>query len=512
MFARRLLLVCVIALAAAAPAFVQAQTAPGESCPALVQQALAEIGDNCDALNRNTACYGFVRVDAAFQDEQPTDFFTSPADLAVLSSLRSIQTMPLDTSRQEWGIAVMNVQANLPASLPGQAVVFLLFGDVGVENAVSPADTYTPAEPVNATVLVSANLRSGPSTASSVLAGVPAGTAVLADALSADSAWVRVLYADQPGWISRDLVRPEVAGTLAALPVVTSRSRTPMQAFTFRTGVRGLECDEAPPSVLVIQGPENARVDITANGADIRIGSTIALFITEDNFLQIVTLSGQAEVGGIIIPAGFTIQAPLSPDGQTIAGGWTGFRPLTADELQALEPLEGIPANLLHYLLELPSLSEIASTLAAINRPLIQPPPAPPDSSPPGAPTPTPDPSRPAAPPAADYDCAGFSLVSPLDAATVGEQAFFWNPARGVDGYRWVLLDAQAGVLGIIDTLSPSFVATLSPRFTTTIQWEVQALKGGQVVCFTPRAVIPLRGAGEVETPEPRPPSTQEPD
>jgi hypothetical protein len=81
-----------------------------------------------------------------------------------------------------------------------------------------------------------------------------------------------------------------------------------------------------------------------------------------------------------------------------------------------------------------------------------------------------------------------------------------------VDGYRWVLLDAQAGVLGIIDTLSPSFVATLSPRFTTTIQWEVQALKGGQVVCSTPRAVIPLRGAGEVETPEPRPPSTQEPD
>lgn len=508
MAARRLLLLCVVVLAAAAaaPAAVQPQAPSSASCPALVQQALREIGDNCDALGRNTACYGFVRVDATFQGEQPPDFFTAPADLAGLSVLQRIQTVPLDTSRQEWGIAVLNVQANLPASLPGQAVVFLLFGDVRVENAVSPADVYTPAEPVSATVLVSANLRSGPSTASSVLASVPAGTQVLADALSADAAWVRVLAGDLPGWISRDLVRPEVAGTLAALPVVTARSRTPMQAFIFRTGARGLECSEAPPSVLVIQGPQNARVDITANGADIRIGSTIALFITEDNFLQLVALSGQAEVDGIIVPAGFTIFAPLTPDGAAAAGGWTGFRPLTADELGALEPLEGIPANLLHYALELPTLADIARTQAAISRP-----PAPHSGrTQPGAPTPTPAPGVPTpTPPAGGYDCSGFALASPLDAAVVGEQAFYWYPAVGVDGYRWVLLDEQAAVLSIMDTTLPVFFATLSPRYSRVIQWEVQALKNGAVVCSTRRAVIPLIGAGVEPTPPPA--QTQEP-
>lgn len=500
--ARRLLLsgVCAAALAlfAAAPRGAQAQAAPDSACPALVQQALTEIGANCDALDRNTACYGFVRVEATFQQDQPADFFAAPADLAGLSALQTIQTVPLDTSRQEWGIAVLNVQANLPASLPGQAAVFLLFGDVSVTNAVSPADSYTPAEPVGATVLVSANLRSGPSTDNAVLAGVPAGTAVLADALSADAAWVRVLYDTLPGWLSRDLVRPETAGTLAALPVVTSRSRTPMQAFTFRASARGLECSEAPPSVLVIQGPDNARVEITANGANIRIGSTIALFITADNFLQIVTLSGQAEVGGITIPAGFTIQAPLSADGQALNGAWTGLRPLTADELQALQPLEGIPANLLHYALELPTMADIMRTLAAVNRPQARPTAAPP----PGSPTATPL-------PAGAVDCTGFALASPLDAASVGQQTFYWTPLAGVDGYRWVLLDEQRAVLSIMDTVEPLFFAELPATYTATIQWEVQALKDGQIVCSTTRAIIPLLGGGQVITEEP--PATKPP-
>jgi hypothetical protein len=498
MSARRLLLIgaAVLALLAAAPGSVHAQTAPDTTCPTLVQQALTEIGANCDALDRNTACYGFVRVEASFQQDQPAVSFAAPADVAGLSSLQSIRTVPLNTNRHEWGIAVMNVQANLPASLPGQAVVFLLFGDVSVENAVSPADAYTPAEPVSATVLVSANLRTGPSTDNAIVTGVPAGTPVLADALSADSAWVRVLYEAQPGWVSRDLVQPETAGALAALPVITSRSRTPMQAFTFRTSARGLACSEAPPSVLVIQGPQNTRVSITANGADIRIGSTIALFVTEDNTLQLVTLSGQAEVGGITIPAGFTIQVPLSADGQTIDGAWTGLRPLTADELQALQPLEGIPANLLHYVLALPTLSDIMRTLAAINRPAAQPP------AQPGAPTVTPAPGAP--PPAGDVACAGFGLASPLDAASVGQQTFYWTALDGVDGYRWVLLDAQSGVLGIIDTVEPFFTATLSPFFSATIQWEVQALKGGQIVCSTARATIPLLGGGQVATEEPQ--------
>ncbi len=51
-----------------------------------------------------------------------------------------------------------------------------------------------------------------------------------------------------------------------------------MQAFYFRTSISGTQCTEAPNS-LVVQGPQDVAVDITANGADIRLGSTIALYL-----------------------------------------------------------------------------------------------------------------------------------------------------------------------------------------------------------------------------------------
>jgi hypothetical protein len=38
---------------------------------------------------------------------------------------------------KEWGIAVLKAQANLPATLPGQNVTFLLFGDVTLDNPTS---------------------------------------------------------------------------------------------------------------------------------------------------------------------------------------------------------------------------------------------------------------------------------------------------------------------------------------------------------------------------------------
>ena len=166
MLSRRFIILLLVGLLLlAAPTVLHAQTAITDAtCPALVQQALEDVGNNCDALDRNNACYGFNRVDAAFAQEQPEDFFSTPADRAVLNSLASIQTAPLDSDLELWGIATMNVQANVPGSLPGQAVVFMLLGDVAVENAVPPEEAFTPAEPINVTALVNANLRSGPGT------------------------------------------------------------------------------------------------------------------------------------------------------------------------------------------------------------------------------------------------------------------------------------------------------------------------------------------------------------
>ena len=43
-----------------------------------------------------------------------------------------------------WGVAVMSLQADIPNTLPGQNVTFILFGDVMIENAAS--DEQTPMQ------------------------------------------------------------------------------------------------------------------------------------------------------------------------------------------------------------------------------------------------------------------------------------------------------------------------------------------------------------------------------
>src|SRR5262245_43919678 len=79
-----------------------------DACPALVQQALASLSDYCDTLDRNSACYGFNRLDTTFTQVQPEGYFSHPSDRAGLVDLQSIHSAPLNTDTQEWGLAVMN--------------------------------------------------------------------------------------------------------------------------------------------------------------------------------------------------------------------------------------------------------------------------------------------------------------------------------------------------------------------------------------------------------------------
>lgn len=474
------------------PSFIKAQE--DSKCPVLVRQALGSVGDSCANLDRNNACYGFNRVNALFTEAQPEDFFSTPSDRTNLTTLQNIQTAPLDAPENIWGIAVMNVQANVPGSLPGQAVVFMLLGDVQVENAVDPAQAFTPAEPVNVKTLVTANARSGPSTNNNVVASVPQGTQLQADALNGDKTWARVLLNGAPAWISRDLLQPEVPGTLGALPSITNNTRSPMQAFYFRTGVSDVSCTESPPSILVVQGPERVKVDLTVNGANIEMGSTIGLMTTKSNRLLLMTIDGSAKAGGIEIPAGFALEAPLSEDGKSLSGPWTNFRSLTPEELRALDPLKNLPPSLFHYPIVLPTLADIARTRAAISAPVAPPSPPNPDGS--NVVDATQEAST------GSESCTGLFAISPVDAATVGSQTFSWTGTAGAEGYRWVLLDENAAVLSLIETgLQTTFTANLLPTYSAIIQWEAQALAGGQVLCSTQRVIIPLNGGGQPARP-----------
>src|SRR5688572_7788993 len=112
--------------------------AQAETCPELVSQALLAVDEACATTGRNEACYGYDQVEASFLTSVADDFFASPADISPIAEIETIRTAPLNTATGVWGVAIMNLQADLPNTIPGQSVTFVLLGDVEVENAVSP--------------------------------------------------------------------------------------------------------------------------------------------------------------------------------------------------------------------------------------------------------------------------------------------------------------------------------------------------------------------------------------
>jgi hypothetical protein len=261
-----------------------------------------------------------------------------------------------------------------------------------------------------------------------------------------------------------------------------------MQAFQFRTGFGQPTCEESPPSLLLVQGPENVAVNITANGADIQIGSTIVLWLLPDNRMQLVVVSGEAHVGGLTIPEGFTITAPLDDAGEVEnVGDWAGFRALTPEELEWLLPLEFIPANLLHYRILVPTRADIAAFLANLNAARTQG----------GAVL--------SGPGAGDVDCSTLKPTSPLGGMAYGQNTFYWDGAPGATSYQVNVYDENGGLAASGQTNAPNTNLSLDVLGQSgfTYSWEVSALVNGQLACTTARVIMQREAA---------PPPPQEPE
>jgi hypothetical protein len=331
-----------ILLVVASPGQIETQ-AQTTSCPVFIEQALDFLENNCDALGRNSACYGYNRVDATFAQEVEPAFFSQPSHRAALIDLETIRTTPLNLALDRWGIAVMNVQANVPNTLPGQAVTFLLLGDAQVENRVVPDEAHIPPDPVTVRVRGGANvnLRSGPSTASNIVDIVSPGTELLADAVNDGRDWLRVLHEDAPAWISLPLVEAADAAALAALPSAAASAFTPMQAFHFRTGIGHPDCVEAPDS-LVVQGPQQFAVDLNVNGAHVTIGSTVVFTSPDADMDAVIDFESPfgADSIDLLVSDDFHVYAG-DEDYVVIAGGAPpgGGLPLTGDLF--LNPVDG---------------------------------------------------------------------------------------------------------------------------------------------------------------------------
>jgi hypothetical protein len=127
-----------------APVIALAQTV---DCPSIVEDALSATDNACEDTGRNEACYGNINLFAEPQENVPDFTFEQAGDRVKLETVKSLALSPMDTVMDIWGVALLRVQANIPDTLPGQNVTFLLFGNVAIENAQSEVETSSDATP-----------------------------------------------------------------------------------------------------------------------------------------------------------------------------------------------------------------------------------------------------------------------------------------------------------------------------------------------------------------------------
>jgi ethanolamine utilization protein EutQ (cupin superfamily) len=118
--------------------FVQAQ----DNCPTIVQDALSVMDTACSAVERNQACYGNGQIEVLAQPDFTLSAFETPGDQIEVAGIQTMTLYPLDETTSTWGVSLMQVQANLPDTVPGQNVTVLLFGDTEITSASQTLDAF----------------------------------------------------------------------------------------------------------------------------------------------------------------------------------------------------------------------------------------------------------------------------------------------------------------------------------------------------------------------------------
>jgi hypothetical protein len=308
------------------------------TCPEIVQAALDATDEQCSAAGRNEVCYGNVNLEATPQPGIEEFNFATPGDLVEVSAVESLSLSSRVEEAGEWGIALMQLQTNLPDSLPGQNVTFLLFGDVQITNGV---ETNVDPITIDVTAQGNINVRSGPSADRERMAGLSGGETVTAIGRNAASTWLQVSLADgSTGWVSAEVVSVDDDISLlnvidpAALPL------TPMQAFYFQSGIGDAPCAGAPDSGILVQTPEGVgEIQFTVNEVNITLGSTAYLQAQAGVEMTASVVEGQATVtaGGatVVAPAGTRVRIPITVDLRA-SGAPVGPEPYRDADLAAL--------------------------------------------------------------------------------------------------------------------------------------------------------------------------------
>jgi hypothetical protein len=330
--------------------FCFVQTALSQAdCPAIVSAALDTATNACAELGRNQACYGNVTLQATPRADAPAFTFEQAGDVVNVTDIESLRLSSMSLTDETWGVALMQLQANLPDTLPGQNVTVLLFGDVSLSSA---ADTLTE---LDVTANANANVRLRPTTAeSNVISSLTSGETITANGRLEDGSWVRIVLdaeTNEVGWVSADLVNSETS--LEILAIVDADGAllydAPMQAFYFSSGIGDRPCSEAPDSGILIQTPQGVgTVILRINEVQIELGSTIYVQ-AGGGFMTVSVVEGHAVLtsNGVsqTVPAGTFAQIPLDSNG--LANGAPTFpQGYSFSDLRALPVSVALPQTI----------------------------------------------------------------------------------------------------------------------------------------------------------------------
>jgi Bacterial SH3 domain len=313
-------------------------------CQELRTIVLEIAGAFCEDVGRNEVCYGFNNVDALDFGYQSVRNFSQAGDVVPIRDIASLTTAPFNAENKTWGFALLSIQANLPDTLPEQNVTLILFGDTEII-----ADEALDSDNVKflGQATGSINVRRGAGTNYGILDGLQTGETVTIIGRNEASDWLLIELEDATrAWVFAPLLRFE--GELESLAIRTPTTSSPMQAFQIRTGFASAACGEVPQDGLLIQTPDNTRVNFLINGIEVEIANT-ALIRADEKTMTLSTFAGEAilEAEGVsqIIEPG--LQSSVT----------TGEAPTEA-EPYSVEAVRYVPVELLPESVEIPPPSE----------------------------------------------------------------------------------------------------------------------------------------------------------
>jgi hypothetical protein len=312
---------------------VAAVAAQERSCGQTVENALWSIRQHCADLARNSLCYSHPQVDLTFADDATMDDFSLPPQRASLVSLSSIRSSALDLERAHWGLAVLNLGANIPQTYLGPGIIVMLAGDAIAINEIDPADVMNIDEPLSTAALAKTTRYKKPGIIPEPVGTVAAEEILLVDAFDDMGDWLRVVTDGSVSWVEgEDVAR---LNAMETLPMIGIGATFPFQALSISTGIEYPKCDQAEPMVA-IQTPEDMPVNLTVNGVDIHISAMVTFQQVHRNALSLTVHRGEVTtIFGQTVKQGETVLGIL---GKTAKRDfevldWSGALPASETEL-----------------------------------------------------------------------------------------------------------------------------------------------------------------------------------